>query len=110
MKGWSPMVFLNVNPGPTHCTARHPNLHLAGARAHGHRCGGTAGHRSVSAPADTLHPPLLHPAGPLKLAEAILNDGEPFFVLNSDVICIFPFKEMLAFHKNHGREGTILVS
>jgi len=49
-------------------------------------------------------------AGPLKLAESILNDGEPFFVLNSDVICIFPFKEMLAFHKSHGREGTILVT
>lgn len=48
-------------------------------------------------------------AGPLKLAESILKDGEPFFVLNSDVICRFPFKELLAFHKLHGREGTILV-
>eukprot|EP01147_Barroeca_monosierra_P002393 gene2393-5340_t len=49
-------------------------------------------------------------AGPLKLAESILKDGEPFFVLNSDVICRFPFKELLAFHKLHGREGTILVT
>jgi NDP-sugar pyrophosphorylase family protein len=48
-------------------------------------------------------------AGPLKLAEAILRDGEPFFVLNSDVICEFPFKDLVAFHKAHGKEGTILV-
>jgi len=33
-----------------------------------------------------------------------------FFVLNSDVICPFPFSEMLAFHKAHGGEGTILVT
>uniref|UniRef100_A0A915IPV8 mannose-1-phosphate guanylyltransferase n=1 Tax=Romanomermis culicivorax TaxID=13658 RepID=A0A915IPV8_ROMCU len=49
-------------------------------------------------------------AGPLALAKEILNDGEPFFVLNSDVICDFPFKEMLAFHKHHGCEGTIAVT
>jgi len=51
-------------------------------------------------------------AGPLKLAEKILNDGsnEPFFVLNSDVICEFPFKEMFEFHKKHGKEGTIVVT
>lgn len=48
-------------------------------------------------------------AGPLKLAESILRDGEPFFVLNSDVICGFPFKELVAFHRQHGKEGTILV-
>ncbi|EGD81662.1 GDP-D-mannose pyrophosphorylase [Salpingoeca rosetta] len=49
-------------------------------------------------------------AGPLKLAESILRDGEPFFVLNSDVICNFPFTDLIAFHKNHGCEGTILVT
>jgi len=49
-------------------------------------------------------------AGPLALAREILNDGEPFFVLNSDVICPFPFKQMLEFHKSHGAEGTILVT
>lgn len=49
-------------------------------------------------------------AGPLKLAEAILRDGEPFFVLNSDVVCTFPFEDMIAFHKAHGKEGTILVT
>lgn len=34
---------------------------------------------------------------------------DPFFVLNSDVICDFPFEEMLKFHINHGCEGTIMV-
>ena len=45
-------------------------------------------------------------AGPLKLAEEILRDGEPFFVLNSDVICNFPFESLIKFHKAHGREGA----
>jgi mannose-1-phosphate guanylyltransferase len=49
-------------------------------------------------------------AGPLALARDVLNDGEPFFVLNSDVICEFPFHDLIAFHKNHGKEGTILVT
>lgn len=49
-------------------------------------------------------------AGPLALARNLLNDGEPFFVLNSDVICTFPFAELLAFHKKHGAEGTIMVT
>jgi len=49
-------------------------------------------------------------AGPLALARELLNDGEPFFVLNSDVICTFPFADLLAFHKKHGAEGTILVT
>ncbi|CAL9707418.1 unnamed protein product [Knipowitschia caucasica] len=50
-------------------------------------------------------------AGPLALARDLLNvDSEPFFVLNSDVICDFPFKDLLQFHKNHGREGTIVVT
>ena len=37
-------------------------------------------------------------------------DEEPFFVLNSDVVCDFPFKQMLKFHRDHGKEGTIVVS
>ena len=37
------------------------------------------------------------------------ND-EPFFVLNSDVICDFPFTEMVKYHLQHGKEGTIVVS
>uniref|UniRef100_A0A2P2I609 mannose-1-phosphate guanylyltransferase n=1 Tax=Hirondellea gigas TaxID=1518452 RepID=A0A2P2I609_9CRUS len=51
-------------------------------------------------------------AGPLKLAEKELDDGsgEPFFVLNSDVICDFPFRKMADFHAKHGKEGTIVVT
>jgi len=49
-------------------------------------------------------------AGPLALARAQLSDGEPFWVLNSDVICEFPFAEVMKFHKAHGREGTLLVT
>uniref|UniRef100_T1JP36 mannose-1-phosphate guanylyltransferase n=1 Tax=Strigamia maritima TaxID=126957 RepID=T1JP36_STRMM len=50
-------------------------------------------------------------AGPLALAREILtSDEEPFFVLNSDVICDFPFKEMVIFHKEHAKEGTIVVT
>lgn len=49
-------------------------------------------------------------AGPIKLAQSILaSNDEPFFVLNSDVICDFPFAQMVQFHKQHGREGTIMV-
>lgn len=35
---------------------------------------------------------------------------EPFFVLNSDVICEFPFQKMIEFHKLHGKEGTMVVT
>ncbi|KAL4466366.1 hypothetical protein ABPG72_001044 [Tetrahymena utriculariae] len=51
--------------------------------------------------------------GPLRLAKEHLVKDNPeglFFVLNSDVICDFPFKEMLTFHKNHQKEGTILLT
>ena len=52
-------------------------------------------------------------AGPLKLAEEIIrkdNEEGLFFVLNSDLTCDFPLKELIAFHKNHGKEGTILLT
>ncbi|KAJ3009454.1 hypothetical protein HKX48_007927 [Thoreauomyces humboldtii] len=50
-------------------------------------------------------------AGPIALARAILGKGTaPFFVLNSDVICEFPFVELLAFHKAHGGEGTLMTT
>ncbi|AEO58884.1 hypothetical protein MYCTH_2306594 [Thermothelomyces thermophilus ATCC 42464] len=50
-------------------------------------------------------------AGPLKLAENILRkDDSPFFVLNSDITCEYPLKELAAFHKAHGDEGTIVVT
>ena len=55
-------------------------------------------------------------AGPIGLAkEELLKDGgdqEPFFVLNSDVICHYPFKALKEFHltKTNGAEGTIVVT
>jgi len=50
-------------------------------------------------------------AGPLALAREILGkDDSCFFVLNSDIVCPFPFKQMLEFHKKHGKEGSILVT
>lgn len=51
-------------------------------------------------------------AGPLALARDKLIDdsGEPFFVLNSDVISEYPLKEMIEFHKAHGGEATIMVT
>ncbi|KAJ0458409.1 putative nucleotidyltransferase [Helianthus annuus] len=51
-------------------------------------------------------------AGPLALARDKLADesGEPFFVLNSDVISEYPLKEMIAFHKSHGGEASIMVT
>jgi mannose-1-phosphate guanylyltransferase len=51
-------------------------------------------------------------AGPLALAAPALRaaGGDAFFVFNSDVTCEYPLAELLAFHRNHGREGTILVT
>nr|XP_033782416.1 mannose-1-phosphate guanyltransferase beta [Geotrypetes seraphini] len=50
-------------------------------------------------------------AGPLALARQLLvENSDPFFVLNSDVICDFPFEDMMRFHRHHGKEGTIVVT
>jgi hypothetical protein len=51
-------------------------------------------------------------AGPLALARDKLMDGsgEPFFVLNADVICEYPLKELLAFHKERRAEATLFVT
>ncbi len=51
-------------------------------------------------------------AGPLAVAREILDDGsgEPFFVLNSDVICEFPLQDLLDKHKESGAEATIFVT
>ncbi|KAG0467651.1 hypothetical protein HPP92_018640 [Vanilla planifolia] len=51
-------------------------------------------------------------AGPLALARDKLVDGsgEPFFVLNSDVISEYPFADLVKFHKTHGGEATIMVT
>nr|XP_010588093.1 mannose-1-phosphate guanyltransferase beta [Loxodonta africana] len=50
-------------------------------------------------------------AGPLALARDLLSETEDaFFVLNSDVICDFPFQAMVQFHRHHGQEGSIVVT
>merc|ERR1711916_259422 len=49
-------------------------------------------------------------AGPIALAREVLDDGDPFFVLNSDVICDYPFVSLLNFHKSHGGEGTLVMT
>lgn len=50
-------------------------------------------------------------AGPLALARELLQASpEPFFVLNSDVICEFPFKELAKFHKAHGKVSPLPYS
>ena len=51
-------------------------------------------------------------AGPLALARDKLDDGtgEPFFVLNSDVICAYPLADMMAHHKRKGAEATLLIT
>lgn len=50
-------------------------------------------------------------AGPLALAKELLRaSAEPFFVLNSDIICDFPFEQLEQYHRQHGREGTIVVT
>ena len=51
-------------------------------------------------------------AGPLAIARKLLDDGsgEPFFMLNADVICEYPLREALEYHKSHGGEATILVT
>lgn len=38
------------------------------------------------------------------------DDGVPFFVLNSDIICDYPFQSMIDFHRSHKAEGTIVVT
>lgn len=50
-------------------------------------------------------------AGPIALAKEHLSKStKPFFVLNSDIICDFPFNELAKFHESHGKEGTIVVT
>lgn len=51
-------------------------------------------------------------AGPIALTRDKLIDGsgDPFFVLNSDVISEYRLKEMIEFHKTHGGEASIMVT
>lgn len=51
--------------------------------------------------------------GPIRLAkDKILENNEDgmFFCFNSDIICDFPLKEMIEFHKSHGNEGTLVTT
>uniref|UniRef100_A0A8C8AEQ7 mannose-1-phosphate guanylyltransferase n=2 Tax=Strigidae TaxID=30459 RepID=A0A8C8AEQ7_9STRI len=110
-------------------------LHVGGAGGR-HAGAGAAGKGRVSPPvappphpARLPHPPLtlcpqlgirislshekepLGTAGPLALARDLLAEGgEPFFVLNSDVICEFPFAALARFHRQHGGEGSLVVT
>jgi len=49
-------------------------------------------------------------AGPIALAKELLDDGEPFFVMNCDIACEFNLRAALDFHRAHGKVGTILVT
>ena len=52
-------------------------------------------------------------AGAFKAAEAkILADGNeaPFIVVNSDVLCTYPLRDLLHTHMKHARECTVLTT
>eukprot|EP01006_Ploeotia_vitrea_P001317 TRINITY_DN104585_c0_g1_i1.p1 TRINITY_DN104585_c0_g1~~TRINITY_DN104585_c0_g1_i1.p1 ORF type:complete len:362 (-),score=32.69 TRINITY_DN104585_c0_g1_i1:497-1582(-) len=50
-------------------------------------------------------------AGPLALAKSKLEESDdPFFVLNSDITCTYPLDDLLTYHRQHGKEGTIMVT
>ncbi|EDO06623.1 putative mannose-1-phosphate guanyltransferase [Babesia bovis T2Bo] len=53
-------------------------------------------------------------AGPLKLAKNLICDPadncKEFLVLNSDIICSYPFAEMISAHRKNNADATILVT
>lgn len=51
-------------------------------------------------------------AGPLALARKTLMEepNQPFFVLNSDIACEYPFQELIDFHFAHEGEASIVVT
>jgi len=53
-------------------------------------------------------------AGSLKFAEALITangtNTAPFFVVNSDVLCSYPLRDLLHVHMKSGRLGTLLVT
>jgi len=53
---------------------------------------------------------VLDTAGPIGLVADILKKADMFFVLNSDVICTYPFDTLLQFHNKHNAKGTILLT
>ncbi|EOD35238.1 hypothetical protein EMIHUDRAFT_363030 [Emiliania huxleyi CCMP1516] len=53
-------------------------------------------------------------AGALKHAEALVTDDgtndAPFIVVNADVLCSYPLRDLLLAHLKRGREGTLLTT
>lgn len=53
-------------------------------------------------------------AGALKRAESLITDGgtndSPFIVVNADVLCSYPLRDLLLTHVKHGRQGTLLTT
>lgn len=53
-------------------------------------------------------------AGAIKIAEEYITDAgtsdAPFFVVNSDVLCMYPLRDLLHQHIRNGREGTVLTT
>ena len=47
--------------------------------------------------------------GPIKKAEALLVDGEPFLVLNGDVISDIDYRRIVEYHKSKGAAATIAL-
>jgi len=53
-------------------------------------------------------------AGSLKFAQSLITangtDDKPFFVVNSDVLCSYPLRDLLHVHVKSGRVGTMLIT
>ena len=53
-------------------------------------------------------------AGAIKIAEEFITDAgtsdAPFFVVNSDVLCTYPLRDLLHQHIRNEREGTMLTT
>ena len=47
--------------------------------------------------------------GPIKLAQNLLSDNEPFVVINGDIVTNIDLKGMLAYHKAKNPEATIAL-
>ena len=52
--------------------------------------------------------PLGH-GGPVKKAEDILRDGEPFLVLNGDIVSDIDYRRLVDFHKEKGGLATVAL-
>ncbi len=47
--------------------------------------------------------------GPIKKAETLLSDGEPFFVLNGDILSTVDYAELHKVHRSFNAEATIAL-